>query len=119
MNRRKSKSDNTDYRYEVVHSEEMQPSDIDTLAMCIASYIFQEMQGVAIESMQSILPDVNPLKSKKPVEVTDATPNRIEHSVDVKMDFTKIPEPRLVTNISFTVTYGSNTTKKTKGKRHE
>ncbi len=92
--RRKRKSETDEYRYEVAHSEEMQQSDIDTLARCIASLIYQEMQAVAIEAMSTALPVYNPLTDAKgtSIRVTDEMRHRYQLSMSVSMDFQKFTE---------------------------
>ncbi len=90
------KSDNEDYRYEIVHTETMSEQDLDSLAMCIANCIYEDLRRVAIGNMRGIFPDFNPINDPslykgEAVEIDEATMNRYTSVTHCKMNFTKYP----------------------------
>ena len=92
----KRKTTSDDYRYEIVHTEEMSQQDIDSLAMSIASFIYDELRKVAIDAMKCFLPDFNPLNDPdfnkgEAVQVDEATRNRYPYEVRCNINLKNIP----------------------------
>ncbi len=107
--RKNRQGDSDQYQYEVVHTETMSEQDLDTLAMCIANCIYEDLRRVAIDKMQDILPAFNPLNDPNHykgefVELDEATQTRYTSVTHCKMDFTRYPGnfPSIV-SISFDV----------------
>jgi len=105
---RKTTSD--DYRYEILHTEEMSMQEIESLAMCVATCIHEELQKVAIRAMKNIFPQFNPLNDPlhykgEPVEIDEATSTRYPYVLHCTGHLQQYPGIRTnITEISFDVT---------------
>ena len=107
--RRKRNDENKHYRYDKFHSEEMSENDINTLAMCVATYIYEQLQIEAIAEMQCISPDFNPLTGLEIPKGESSKTNEAKHlydyHADCKIHFKKIPGIfTAIEEVSFTVT---------------